>query len=53
MTANAKQKSVKQVEPVVTCSNENASVVVEGSGSAPKVQRGAEPRRRRSSRSRR
>ncbi len=41
MTGNAKQKSVKQVEPVVTCSNENASVVVEGSGSAPKVQRGA------------
>jgi hypothetical protein len=40
MTGEPKQKKVKQVEVTVTCSNENATAVIEGSGSAPKV-RGA------------
>jgi WD40-like Beta Propeller Repeat len=40
MTGAPKQKTVKQVEVAVTCSNENVSAVIEGSGSAPRV-RGA------------
>ena len=40
MTGAPKQKSVKRVDVTLTCSNENVTAVVEGSGSAPKV-RGA------------
>jgi Tol biopolymer transport system component len=37
LSGAAKQKSVKSVSVTVSCSNENASVVAEGAGSAPKV----------------
>jgi TolB protein len=41
LAGEAKQKSVKQVSVTVTCANENATVVAEGSGRAPKAPKGA------------
>jgi dipeptidyl aminopeptidase/acylaminoacyl peptidase len=41
LTGKAKQKSTKRVSLTVTCANENATVVAEGSGKAPKVPKGA------------
>jgi TolB protein len=37
LTGQAKQKSVKRVSVTVTCPNENATVVAEGLGKAPKA----------------
>ncbi len=41
LTGNATQKSFKQVSVTVTCTNENAGAVIEGSGKAPKAPKGA------------
>jgi WD40-like Beta Propeller Repeat len=41
LTGQPKQKSLKQVTLTVTCADENATAVVEGSGKAPKVPKGA------------
>jgi len=41
LTGNATQKSFKQVSVTVTCTNENATADVEGSGKAPKAPKGA------------
>jgi Tol biopolymer transport system component len=41
LTGKTTQKSFKQVSVTVTCANENAVAVVEGSGKAPKAPRGA------------
>ena len=41
MGGEPKQKSVKQVEVTLTCANENASAVVQGTGKAPKPRSGA------------
>lgn len=41
LSGTATQKSVKSVSVIVTCQNENTSVVAEGAGSAPKVPKGA------------
>jgi len=37
LTGEAKQKSVKQVNVTLTCSNENAAAIAEGTGKAPKA----------------
>jgi Tol biopolymer transport system component len=41
LTGKPTSKSVKKVSVTVTCANENATVVAEGSGKAPKVPKGA------------